>query len=131
MRFIMKISMISLRMKMKYRIPSFLVLIIGKYLNYKYVFKEFVIKNLKECNVTSLDDVFRLIQVGENNRHYAETILNHQSSRSHTVFKVLLSAYMNESEDDEDFTFSTEACINFIDLAGSEKISATPHSDEI
>lgn len=38
---------------------------------------------------------------------------------------------MNESEDDEDFTFSTEACINFIDLAGSEKISATPHSDEI
>lgn len=38
---------------------------------------------------------------------------------------------MNESEDDEDFTFSTEACINFIDLAGSEKISATPHSDEL
>ncbi|CAD8121633.1 unnamed protein product [Paramecium sonneborni] len=92
--------------------------------------KEFVIKNIKEFNVTSIEDVISCISKGEKNRHYAETILNHQSSRSHTIFKVLISAYSNESEEEENFTFSTEACINFIDLAGSEKISSSPISDD-
>ena len=44
---------------------------------------------------------------------------------------MLISAYSNESEEEENFTFSTEACINFIDLAGSEKISSSPISDDI
>ena len=43
---------------------------------------------------------------------------------------MLISAYTNESEDDENFTFSTEACINFIDLAGSEKITTAPVSED-
>ena len=55
--------------------------------------KEFIIKNLKELNVTTLDEVFKILSKGEKNRHYAETILNHQSSRSHTIFKVLVSAF--------------------------------------
>lgn len=85
--------------------------------------KEFVIRNLKEFSVTSLDEVFKIVGKGERNRHYAETILNHQSSRSHTVFKVLICAYGCAEEEDDTTKSATEACMNFIDLAGSEKIT--------
>lgn len=73
-------------------------------------------------NVTSLEEVITIIHDGERNRHYAETILNHQSSRSHTVFKLKVSAYLPDEESDI-LKCSTEAVVNFIDLAGSEKIS--------
>ena len=72
--------------------------------------------------MTTLEEVISLIHKGEKNRHYAETILNHQSSRSHTIFKFHVSAFFVDEEFDV-LRCSTEATINFIDLAGSEKIS--------
>ncbi|EGR26914.1 kinesin motor domain protein [Ichthyophthirius multifiliis] len=57
--------------------------------------KDFIIKNLKEFPIQYLEDVLDIIYQGEENRHYAETILNHTSSRSHTIFKLSLVSYSN------------------------------------
>jgi len=50
--------------------------------------KQFVIKGAREIDVTRIQEVLELIKIGESNRHYAETQLNHQSSRSHTLFRL-------------------------------------------
>ena len=50
--------------------------------------KEFLVRGLKEHVVESLEDCLSLLRLGEVNRHYAETKMNHQSSRSHTLFRL-------------------------------------------
>jgi hypothetical protein len=44
----------------------------------------FNIRNLTEKNVTNVADILELLKRGEINRHYASTMMNHTSSRSHT-----------------------------------------------
>lgn len=116
----------------------------------------FVIKNLTEKVVTSVEETLQLLKRGEINRHYAATMMNHSSSRSHTVFRITVKAVTNdyvkchkykqsqiinsENEDlleelsnksmneevlqsDKKFSVVTESYINFVDLAGSEKVS--------
>jgi hypothetical protein len=51
--------------------------------------KEFYIKGATEEIVTSIDEVMQKIRRGETNRHYASTIMNHASSRSHTIFRLV------------------------------------------
>ncbi|EAS02150.2 kinesin motor catalytic domain protein (macronuclear) [Tetrahymena thermophila SB210] len=108
--------------------------------------KDFVIKGLREVEIQSIEDILDVIYQGEENRHYAETILNHSSSRSHTIFKLYVHSYANdqiakyrqknssstininnqqllEFADNHPNTVITESCLNFVDLAGSEKIS--------
>ena len=53
--------------------------------------KHFVVKGANEIAVENIDEVLKLIQLGESNRHYAETQLNHCSSRSHTLFRLSLT----------------------------------------
>jgi hypothetical protein len=50
--------------------------------------KDFFIRGVTEESIQSIQDVLYCLAKGEQNRHYAETKLNHQSSRSHTVFRV-------------------------------------------
>ena len=50
--------------------------------------KTFVIKDATEVSVSKIEEVLRLISLGERNRRYAETHLNHCSSRSHTLFRL-------------------------------------------
>ena len=38
--------------------------------------------------VESLDECLELLRLGELNRHYAQTKMNHQSSRSHILFRL-------------------------------------------
>ena len=51
--------------------------------------REFYIKGLIEKEILDIYDVKRVIEEGESNRHYAETSLNHTSSRSHTIFRIM------------------------------------------
>ena len=64
-----------------------------------------------------LEDCYDLLKEGEKNRHYASTRMNHQSSRSHTVFRVNLVHRKIEE------AIEQTSILNFIDLAGSESIS--------
>ena len=45
-------------------------------------------RGLKEFVVDNYEDCIRLLRLGEYHRHYAETRMNHQSSRSHTLFRL-------------------------------------------
>jgi hypothetical protein len=55
--------------------------------------KEFFVKGAREVEVTSIHEVLDLIKIGERNRHYAETFLNHCSSRSHTLFRLHVTSF--------------------------------------
>ena len=70
--------------------------------------------------VTSIEDIIDIIRKGEANRHYASTIMNHVSSRSHTIFRLYVRCIPNLIETT---SVITESILNFVDLAGSEKIN--------
>ena len=75
------------------------------------VSKEFFIRDLVAKDVKSLEEVMGIVEQGEKNRHYAETICNHCSSRSHTLFRIFFK------KNYEEWCF-----FNFVDLARSERI---------
>ena len=105
------------------------------------------VKNAKEEVVLSPEHCLELIARGEQNRHIASTNMNTHSSRSHTLFiMVLESRLMDVSEVNGDI--SDEKCggrtsgqllagwtgkkkavkvsrLNLVDLAGSERVSKT------
>ena len=59
---------------------------------------------------------------GDEQRKFAETKLNEQSSRSHTVFKISITLH---SKDDSGKLHVKSSQINLVDLAGSEAVSKT------
>lgn len=83
--------------------------------------KHFLVKGITEIPVLSIQEVLQLIQLGEQNRSYAETQLNHHSSRSHTLFRLSLVQYTRVVGDDS--FMAMQSYLNFVDLAGSEKIT--------
>lgn len=99
--------------------------------------KEFIVRGLSEQVVTSIDEVLERLYKGEQNRHYAATNLNHHSSRSHTIFKLNVKSLrvipkVKKNEDDDNFeNITTESSINFVDLAGSEKVNSIQAAAEI
>lgn len=38
----------------------------------------------------TFEDCMEILKLGEYNRHYAATSMNHQSSRSHTIFRLTI-----------------------------------------
>lgn len=70
------------------------------------------------------EDCLEILKIGEFNRHYAATSMNHQSSRSHTIFRLVIQN-IGHGEDVEmsGLNYVKESILNFIDLAGSEKVS--------
>lgn len=85
----------------------------------------FYIRGLSEHVINSISDVEQLIHKGESNRHYAATAMNHQSSRSHTIFRVYVtSVSIVSSPYDTSENITTESLLNFVDLAGSERVSS-------
>ncbi len=52
--------------------------------------KEFVIKGCMEEYVESFEESMVIFEKGEVNRHFAETVFNHNSSRSHTLFRIFI-----------------------------------------
>lgn len=77
----------------------------------EHVQKGFFIQGLTLQSIRNLQDLEKTLLLGEKNRHYAETSLNHHSSRSHTLFRV---SYLGKEGD---------CFLDFVDLAGSERIS--------
>ena len=55
---------------------------------------------------------------GLRNRHVSATILNEESSRSHSIFTVEIESKIKEKEGLE---LVNSSKINFVDLAGSER----------
>ena len=81
------------------------------------------IENLSEYDVSSLAETMVLLVKGDEERKFAETRLNQQSSRSHTVFKI--NIVINERNVENGRNLIKTSQINLVDLAGSEAVNKT------
>ncbi|XP_077470191.1 centromere-associated protein E [Stigmatopora argus] len=89
--------------------------------------KNIYVADLTEELVTSPAQALAWIRKGEKNRHYGSTKMNHRSSRSHAIFRMIL-----ESRERTDMASGENADgaiivshLNLVDLAGSERASQT------
>ncbi|XP_057686417.1 centromere-associated protein E isoform X5 [Corythoichthys intestinalis] len=89
--------------------------------------KNISVADLTEELVTTPAQALKWIRLGEKNRHYGSTKMNHRSSRSHTIFRMIL-----ESRERSDLASGENADggiivshLNLVDLAGSERASQT------
>jgi kinesin family member 11 len=79
-----------------------------------------IVQGLEEIPVHSKNDVYKLLAKGQERRKMAATLMNATSSRSHTVFSILV--HIKESGLDGEEMLKTGK-LNLVDLAGSENIS--------
>lgn len=77
------------------------------------------VAGMTETYVGSEKDVYNIIKVGNDNRSIGSTLMNAESSRSHSVFILHV-----EQKNLTDFSQKTGK-IYLVDLAGSERISKT------
>ena len=92
---------------------------------------------LKTMRVSQLEDVTKVIALGERNRHYRQTDIHDHSSRSHTIFRILMENRSKEGKkvagDTDDLaeldkelhiSYGTKySVLNMVDLAGSERLN--------
>ncbi|KAF5292020.1 hypothetical protein FQA39_LY14137 [Lamprigera yunnana] len=79
-----------------------------------------IIQGIEEVTVHNGYDVFKLLQKGQDKRRTAVTQMNEQSSRSHTIFSIIVHT-RELGKDGEELVKMGK--LNLIDLAGSENIS--------
>ncbi|XP_043963958.1 centromere-associated protein E-like isoform X1 [Gambusia affinis] len=89
--------------------------------------KTVYVADLTEELVTTSSQALAWIRKGEKNRHYGKTKMNQRSSRSHTIFRMILES--RERSDPAAGENADGAIIvshlNLVDLAGSERASQT------
>ncbi|KAJ1929618.1 hypothetical protein IWQ60_000995 [Tieghemiomyces parasiticus] len=93
--------------------------------------------DLTENIVMSVHDVRQLLAQGDRNRHVGETNMNDRSSRSHTIFRMVIESRERSVEDCHGDTADAQgspatytgavkvSCLNLVDLAGSERVAHT------
>ncbi|KAJ2617779.1 hypothetical protein H4S08_000159 [Coemansia sp. RSA 1365] len=111
---------------------------------------EIFVGDLSEHIVFNAAQVEEVLQKGDRNRHIAGTNMNERSSRSHTIFRIVIEsrekAVDGEGDDidgsgvgkrqqrlstgsfteSEEFTGAVKvSCLNLVDLAGSERVGQT------
>ncbi|KAI3692015.1 hypothetical protein L6452_31820 [Arctium lappa] len=85
------------------------------------------VAGLREEIVTGAKQVLEFMEFGEAHRHIGETNMNLHSSRSHTIFRMII-----ESRDKAEDEYAESSCdavrvsvLNLVDLAGSERAAKT------
>ena len=78
-----------------------------------------ILQGMEEVIVRSMSDVYRILEMGEEKRRTASSLINANSSRSHTVFTIIVRI--------RETTMSGEELVKtgklyLVDLAGSENI---------
>lgn len=86
-----------------------------------------VMQGLEEPHVKTAADIFTLLETGNARRRTAETLLNKQSSRSHSVFIVTVSVREVLAEGEEVIRVGK---LYLVDLAGSENVSRSGAVDQ-
>ncbi|CAK9143588.1 unnamed protein product [Ilex paraguariensis] len=86
------------------------------------------VAGLREEIVSSAEQVLKLIQLGEVNRHFGETNMNVRSSRSHTIFRMVIESKGKDTSPSDCSSLDDVirvSVLNLVDLAGSERIAKT------
>ncbi|KAI3902650.1 hypothetical protein MKW92_050246 [Papaver armeniacum] len=78
-----------------------------------------LVRGLEEEIVTNTSEIFTLLERGSAKRRTAETLLNKQSSRSHSLFSITIHIKETTPEGEELIKCGK---LNLVDLAGSENI---------
>ena len=86
-----------------------------------------VMQGLEEPHVKTAADIFTVLETGNARRRTAETLLNKQSSRSHSVFIVTVSVREVLAEGEEVIRVGK---LYLVDLAGSENVSRSGAVDQ-
>ncbi|XP_011884307.1 PREDICTED: centromere-associated protein E isoform X12 [Cercocebus atys] len=82
------------------------------------------VADLTEEVVYTSEMALKWITKGEKNRHYGETKMNQRSSRSHTIFRMILES--REKGEPSNCEGSVKVShLNLVDLAGSERAAQT------
>ncbi|ETN62335.1 hypothetical protein AND_005972 [Anopheles darlingi] len=84
--------------------------------------------NSKEYITNSPEQILQYVDAGNKARKIGETHMNERSSRSHTIFRILIESRLINTADDEIKTDSEAVQIgilNLVDLAGSERADQT------
>ncbi|KAH9299455.1 hypothetical protein KI387_031137, partial [Taxus chinensis] len=85
------------------------------------------VAGLREEIVASPEQVLQLTEFGECHRHIGETNMNVYSSRSHTIFRMVIES--SDKNADDSVGMSCDAVrvsvLNLVDLAGSERAAKT------
>ncbi|KAG0571893.1 hypothetical protein KC19_VG051600 [Ceratodon purpureus] len=89
------------------------------------------VAGLREEIVVSPEQVLDLMTAGETYRHVGETNMNVYSSRSHSIFRMVIES-RDKSHDDPAGPSTVQSCdavrvsvLNLVDLAGSERVAKT------
>ncbi|KAI9268598.1 kinesin motor domain-containing protein, partial [Helicostylum pulchrum] len=80
------------------------------------------VRNLKEVIVKTVKEVMTCINDGECNRHISATDYNEHSSRSHTIFQLVIESRSKGLPTNTNRSVRVSQ-LNLIDLAGSEKVA--------
>ncbi|XP_064650144.1 kinesin-like protein KIF14 [Lineus longissimus] len=88
------------------------------------------VEGLSTHVVNTFDDIQTWLNLGNKQRATAATGMNDKSSRSHSVFTVVLTQTKTDVLEGECHEHSTTSKINLIDLAGSERQSAAKTSGD-
>ncbi|GKV10403.1 hypothetical protein SLEP1_g21771 [Rubroshorea leprosula] len=86
------------------------------------------VAGLKEEIVNNAEQVLHLKESGEVNRHFGETNMNVRSSRSHTIFRMVIESRGKDTNSSNGYSGSDAvrvSVLNLVDLAGSERIAKT------
>ncbi|CAI0545219.1 unnamed protein product [Linum tenue] len=79
-----------------------------------------LVRGLEEEIVCTADEIYKILEKGSAKRRTAETLLNKQSSRSHSIFSITIHIKEVTPEGEEMIKCGK---LNLVDLAGSENIS--------
>ncbi|XP_070157028.1 kinesin-like protein KIF14 isoform X2 [Polyergus mexicanus] len=89
------------------------------------VFGPYVVDLSQHC-VQSYKDLQAWLKVGNSQRATAATGMNEKSSRSHSIFSIILTQTHSDNKlDCESLDADRRSKINLVDLAGSERLSQT------
>lgn len=85
-----------------------------------------IVSGLEERTVKSKNEIYKILEKGAAKRQTASTLMNAQSSRSHTIFSI--TVHVKEIAGEEEL-FRTGK-LNLVDLAGSENIGRSGAVDK-
>uniref|UniRef100_A0AAY4EY72 Kinesin-like protein KIF14 n=1 Tax=Denticeps clupeoides TaxID=299321 RepID=A0AAY4EY72_9TELE len=77
------------------------------------------------AELSTVIQIYGWLELGNKQRATAATGMNDKSSRSHSVFTLVMTQTKTESVEGEDHDHSIISRINLVDLAGSERCSAS------
>mmetsp|Transcript_175257 Transcript_175257/g.562097 ORF Transcript_175257/g.562097 Transcript_175257/m.562097 type:complete len:779 (-) Transcript_175257:52-2388(-) len=85
------------------------------------------VKDLSNLIVKGVDDLTQVMEVGQKNRSVASTLMNNESSRSHSIFTITVETAETGVDNKDHIRVGK---MNMVDLAGSERQSKTGASGD-